>query len=64
MINFDPGDQATGYALGAALDRYGRVMMVGTHYTGASDANGNDCSEIFAARLQADDAIFVDRFDG
>ena len=34
--------------------------------TGASDAGGNDCTDIFVARLQSplwDDFIFVDGFD-
>ncbi len=64
LINFDPSGHASGQALGATLDRYGRVVMVGTYNTGTSDAGGNDCTEIFAARLQGDDVIFIDGFDG
>lgn len=64
LINFDPQDNASGQAFGAAQDRYGRIIIVGTYDTGTSDPSGNDCTEIFAARLQGLDTIFRDGFDG
>jgi uncharacterized delta-60 repeat protein len=63
LIDFDAGGQASGQALGATLDGRGRVVMAGTFSTGTSDAEGNDCSEIFVARLQGEDVIFIDGFD-
>ena len=40
--------------------------LVGTYDTDVSDASGNDCTDIFVARLQGplwDDPIFIDGFD-
>ena len=67
LIDFDPQDYASGKVFGAAFDAHHRTILVGTYYTGVSDADGNDCSEILVARLQSpliDDFIFVDGFDG
>lgn len=63
LIDFDSQDFAYGQALTAALDRYGRVLLAGTEWTGVSDEQGDDCTVAFVARLQADDLIFVDGFD-
>jgi hypothetical protein len=67
LINFDPSDHASGKVFGAAFDAHHRTILVGTYATGTSDASGNDCTDIFVARLQSpliDDFIFVDGFDG
>ena len=63
LIDFDSQDYAFGQALSAALDRYGRVLLAGTEWTGVSDVDGNDCTVAFVARLQSDDVIFIDGFD-
>lgn len=63
LINFDPQDYAYGQALSAGLDRYGRVVLAGTEWSGVSDPNGNDCTRTFVARLQSDDLIFTDGFE-
>jgi hypothetical protein len=63
LIDFDSQDYAYGQALSAALDRYGRVLLAGTEWTGVSDVDGNDCTVAFIARLQSDDVIFIDGFD-
>lgn len=66
LIDFDPQDNASGQALGAALDAEGRVVMAGIYFNGTSSEGGQDVSQIFVARLQADltDRIFFDGFDG
>ena len=67
LINFDPEDYASGKVFGAAFDAHHRTILVGTYDTGVSDASGNDCTDIFVARLQSsliDDIIFFDGFDG
>ena len=66
LIDFDPQDNASGQALGAAIDAQGRVVMVGIYFTGASSEGGQDVTQIFVARLQGDltDRIFSDGFDG
>jgi hypothetical protein len=67
LINFDPEDHASGKVFGAAFDAHHRTILVGTYDTGVSDVSGNDCTDIFVARLQSpiwDDFIFVDGFDG
>jgi hypothetical protein len=63
LIDFDTQDYAYGQALSAALDRYGRVVLTGTQWTGTSDGAGNDCTRAFVARLQNDDLIFADGFE-
>lgn len=66
LIDFDPEDHASGKVFGAAFDAHHRTILVGTYETGVSDASGNDCADIFVARLQGplwDDFIFVDGFD-
>jgi uncharacterized delta-60 repeat protein len=63
LIDFDTQDYAYGQALTGALDRYGRVLLAGTEWTGVSDEQGNDCTVAFVARLQSDDLIFADGFD-
>jgi hypothetical protein len=66
LIDFDPEDHASGKVFGAAFDAHHRTILVGTYATGVSDAAGNDCTDIFVARLQGpfwDDFIFVDGFD-
>jgi uncharacterized delta-60 repeat protein len=66
LIDFDPGDFASGQALGAAIDAEGRVVIVGIYFNGNSGEGGADVSQIFIARLQGDagDRIFADGFDG
>lgn len=63
LIDFDSQDYAYGQALGATLDRFGRVLLAGTEWTGVSDEEGHDCTVAFVARLQSDDLIFTDGFD-
>jgi hypothetical protein len=66
LIDFDPQDRASGKVFGAAFDARHRTILVGTYATGFSDASGNDCTDIFVARLQGplwDDFIFIDGFD-
>jgi hypothetical protein len=63
LIDFDTQDLAYGKAFGAALDADGRVVITGLYGTGASDADGNDCTLAFVARFQGDDLIFRDGFD-
>ncbi len=67
LIDVDPQDNASVKVFGAAFDAHHRTILVGTYDTGVSDASGNDCTDIFVARLQSpliDDLIFVDGFDG
>jgi hypothetical protein len=63
LIDFDPQDYASGQALTATMDGYGRVLLAGFESTGVSDAEGHDCTQAFIARLTTDDLIFTDGFD-